>query len=239
MKKILITGATSGIGKELALQLSSKGHKVGLIGRRTERLQELKDEIGELAYIRTLDVTAHKKAEEVYNSLIEEMGGMDIMILNAGIGRIQMLPPWEAESQLIEVNALAFAHGCHFALDHFRNQKSGQIVGMSSMAALLAHHRAAAYTASKHFISNYMKGYRQKVKRMDADITITEIRPGYVWTEMTERARGMFWVAPVEKAVRQMIRGIEKKKNYVYVTKRWQLLAWVAKLVPEWVWDRI
>lgn len=239
MKRVIITGATSGIGRELALQLSAKGYKVGLTGRRTERLQELKEEIGELAHIRTLDVTDHEQAEKVYNELLEEMGGMDIMILNAGMGRIQMLPPWEAESKIIELNALAFAHGCHFAFDYFRNRDEGQIVGMSSMAALLAFRSAAAYTASKHFISNYMTSYRQKAKRVNGDIAITEIRPGYVWTEMTERSKGMFWVATVEKAVRQMVTGIEKRKNYVYVTKRWRLIAWVAKLVPRWVWDRL
>lgn len=239
MKKIIITGATSGIGRELAFQYASKGHKVGLLGRRTERLEELKKEIGDLAYIRTLDVTEHEKAEDMYNELIQEMGGLDIMILNAGMGRIQMMPPWRAESKLIEVNALAFAHGCHFAFDYFKANGGGQIVGMSSMAALLAHHRAAAYTASKHFLSNYMVGFRQKAKRVEADITLTEIRAGYILTEMTERAKGMFWVSDVKKAADQMIRGISKKQNIFYVTKRWRLLAWVAKCVPEFIWNRI
>ncbi|WP_103665433.1 SDR family NAD(P)-dependent oxidoreductase [Gracilimonas amylolytica] len=239
MKKIIITGATSGIGKELALQYASKGNKVGLLGRRTERLEELKEEIGERAYFRTLDVTDHELAEKMYTELIDEMGGLDMMILNAGMGRIQMMPPWRAESKLIEVNALAFAHGCHFAFDYFKKHGGGQVVGMSSMAALLAHHRAAAYTASKHFLSNYMIGFRQKAKRVEADITLTEIRAGYILTEMTERAKGMFWVSDVGKAAAQMIRGIEKKKNIFYVTKRWRLLAWVAKCVPEFIWNRI
>jgi short-subunit dehydrogenase len=239
MRSIIITGATSGIGRELAIQYAAKGNKVGLTGRRTERLEKLKAEIGELAYVRTLDVTDHERAEVVYQELIDEMGGMDIMVLNAGIGRIQMLPPWRAESKLIEVNCLAFAHGCHFAFDYFRDKGGGQIVGMSSMASLLYNHRAAAYTASKHFISVYMTGFRQKARRVEADITITEIRAGYIWTEMTERAKGMFWVAPVEKAVRQMVKGIDKKKNYLYVTKRWRILAWIVKCIPEWIWNRI
>ncbi|MEX0610328.1 MAG: SDR family NAD(P)-dependent oxidoreductase [Balneolaceae bacterium] len=239
MKKVIITGATSGIGRELAIQYSRKGHKVGLIGRRTERLEELKQEIGELAYIRTLDVTEHKHAEIVYQDLIDEMGGMDIMILNAGIGRLKMLPPWESEEKLIQVNALAFAHGCHFAFDYFINQEKGQIVGMSSLASLLASHRATAYCATKHFISNYMTGYRQKAKRVDADIVITDLCTGYVWSEMTERSKGMFWVSSTEKAVGQMIKAIEKRKNHAYITKRWILVAWLAKLTPQWLWDRL
>lgn len=239
MKKIIITGATSGIGRELALQLSKKGNKVGLVGRRTELLEEIKKEIGDLAFIRTLDVTDHDRAEVVYQELIDEMGGLDIMILNAGIGRIKMLPPWKSDEKLIQVNALAFAHGCHFAFNYFLNQEKGQIVGMSSIASHLAAHQATAYTASKHFISNYMTGYRQKAKRVKADIVITDIRPGYVWSEMTERSKGMFWVASTEKAVSQMVNAIEKRKNHAYITKRWRFVGWFARLVPQWIWDRI
>ncbi|MEX0721355.1 MAG: SDR family NAD(P)-dependent oxidoreductase [Balneolaceae bacterium] len=239
MKKIIITGATSGIGKELALQYSRKGNKVGLIGRRTKLLEELKQEIGELAYIRTLDVTEHERAEIVYNELIDEMGGLDVMILNAGIGRLKMLPHWESDERIIQVNALAFAHGCHFAFDYFRNQDHGQIVGMSSLAAHLASHSATAYCATKHFISNYMTGYRQKAKRVKSDIVITDLCTGYVWSEMTEKSRGMFWVSTTEKAVAQMVKAINMRKNHSYITKRWRLVAWAAKLAPQWVWDRL
>ncbi|MTI87109.1 MAG: SDR family NAD(P)-dependent oxidoreductase [Balneolaceae bacterium] len=236
---IIITGATSGIGKELALQFAAKGNKVGLIGRRTERLEELKHEIGELAYIRTLDVTNFERAEKVYQELIDEMDGLDIMILNAGVGRIKTRPAWRIDESIIEVNAFAFAHGCHFAFEYFLKQGYGQIVGMSSIAAHIASGRAAAYTASKHFISNYMTGFRQKANLTGADITITDLKPGYIWTEMTERNNNMFWVSSVQKAVQQMVRAIEKKKNHAYITKRWRLLAWAAELVPQWIWDRL
>ena len=237
--KIIITGATSGIGKELALQYASRGCKVGLIGRRADKLEELKTEIGDNAYIRPLDVTDLEKAESVYEDLAEEMGGIDIFILNAGVGIAKTIAPWRADRNTIEVNVLAFAHGCHFAFDYFMKQGHGQIVGMSSVASHLATHRAAAYTASKHFISNYMTGFRQKAKRVDADITVTDIRPGFVKSEMTARNRGMFWVAETDKAVQQMITAIDGKKNRAYITKRWRLIALVAKLTPQFVWDRL
>lgn len=236
---ILITGATSGIGKELAVQLANKGHKVALVGRREERLDELKKEIGENAYTHPLDVTDHDTAEEVYQRLIDEMGGMDMMILNAGVGRIKTHAQWESDHRIINVNAVAFAHGCHFAFSYFRKQGYGHIVGMSSVASHLASGRAAAYTATKHFISNYMTGFRQKVNHTDADITVTDIKPGFIWTEMTENTKGMFWVAPLDKAVKQMINGLEKKRNHIYVTKRWRFIAWFAEWVPQWVWDRL
>ncbi len=239
MKRVLITGATSGIGRELAVQLVGKGYKVGLTGRRTERLQELKEQLGELVYYRTLDVRNTTEATKVYQELIEEMGGMDIIILNAGVGRHKLLAAWESDEKTLEVNIMAFAHGCHFAFDYFNRQGHGHIVGMSSIASLVASAGSAAYTASKHFVSNYLTGFRQKAKRVSADIIVTEIKPGFVKSEMTENNSKMFWVSSTEKAVQQMVRAIEKKRNHVYVTKRWRLLAWVAKSVPQFVWDRL
>lgn len=240
MKNVLITGATSGIGRELAVQLSAKGYKVGLVGRREDRLKELQKEIGDSAFIKPLDVSDFDKAEVAYQELISEMGGLDIMILNAGIGRDSRKLIWESDRQTINVNVTAFAHGINFSFQHFLDEKkSGQIVGMSSIASTLASGRAAAYTASKHFISNYMTGFRQKANRMKVDITITDIKPGFIHTEMTENNKGMFWVAPVDKAVKQMIKAIERKKNHAYITKRWRLIAWIAKSTPQFVWDRL
>ena len=160
---------------------------------------------------------------------------MDIMILNAGVG-IDTFLKWKSDLKTIEVNVSAFVHGAHFAFNYFRSQKSGQIVGMSSIASHLASGRAAAYTASKHFISNYMTGLRQTVNKLDVDLVITDIRPGYVVSEMTANNKNMFWVASTEKAVQQMML-IEKEK--IYITKRWKLIALIASLTPQFIWDRL
>ncbi len=240
MKNVIITGATSGIGRELAIQFSEKGYKVGLIGRRVERLVEVQKEIGNNAFIKPLDVTDIENAEGAYLELINEMGGLDIMILNAGVGRDSRKLTWGSDWQTINVNVTAFAHGMNVAFQYFLDEKkTGQIVGMSSIASTLASGRAAAYTASKHFISNYMTGFRQKANRMRVDITITDIKPGFVVSEMTENNKGMFWVASTEKAVKQMVKAIEAKKNHAYVTKRWRLIAWIAKSVPQFIWDQL
>ena len=239
MKKIIITGATSGIGYELAIQLASKNNKVGLIGRRTERLEQLAEEIGENAFYRTCDVTDYETANVMYQGLVDEMGGLDIMILNAGVGIDTLLPKWESDHKTVEVNCTAFMHGAHFAFNHFRTQKHGQIVGMSSIASHLASGRAAAYTASKHFISNYMTGLRQKANKLEFDLVVSDIRPGYVVSEMTENNKNMFWVASTEKAVKQMVSAIERGKRRAYITKRWALIALIATLTPQFVWDRL
>jgi short-subunit dehydrogenase len=239
LKKVLITGATSGIGAELCRQFISKNYLVAGVGRRTERLESLQKELGPNFYYQSLDVTQLEEAEKVYIELTQQMGGLDIMILNAGYGNNSTFAPWKVDHTTINVNVMAFAHGCHWAFDYFKKNGGGQIVGMSSIASHLAHHGATAYTASKHFISNYMTGYRQKARRVDADITITDIRPGWVKSEMTDGIRNMFWVASTERACRQMIRAIESKRNRVYITRRWKLIAIFADLMPQWVWDRI
>jgi short-subunit dehydrogenase len=239
MKKVIITGATSGIGRELAVQFAKKRYLVGLTGRREERLITLKEQIGDSAFISPLDVTDFERAEVVFDQLIKDMGGLDIMILNAGVGRDSVLAPWRSDKKTIDVNVTAFAHGMHYAFRYFKKQGHGQIVGMSSIASHLASGRASAYTASKHFISNYMTGFRQKIRRLGLDITVTDIRPGWVESEMTRKNTGMIWLATTEKAALQMISAIEKKRNHVYITRRWRLLAWIAKLIPQFVWDRL
>lgn len=210
-----------------------------MIGRRTERLEQLAEEIGENAYYRTCDVTDHETASVMYQGLIDEMAGMDIMILNAGVGIDTLLPKWESDHKTIEVNVTAFVHGAHFAFNYFRSQKEGQIVGMSSIASHVSSGRASAYTASKHFISNYMTGLRQKANKLEMDLVISDIRPGYVVSEMTENNKSMFWVASTEKAVAQMVSAIEKKKKRAYITKRWRLIAIIASIIPQFVWDRL
>lgn len=239
MKKVLITGATSGIGYELAVQFINKGYKVGVVARRTKRLEELKNKLGKNLFYATLDVTDFEKAEQVYHQLIEEMNGMDIMILNAGVGSYRDLQPWDSDKKTLDINILAFAHGCHFAFEYFSRDKSGQIVGMSSISKDISNWRSAAYTASKAFVNNYMTSFRQKAKRSSSNIAVTELIPGFVESEMTAGQKGMFWVANTQKAVKQMIDAIEKRKNHAYITKRWRLIAWFLKFVPQFIWNRI
>jgi short-subunit dehydrogenase len=122
---------------------------------------------------------------------------------------------------------------------YFRQQGYGQIVGVSSIASLFGSSRAAPYSSSKAFISTYMQAYRQRCNNLSEDITITDVKPGFVKSEMTKGKKGMFWVGETKKAVRQMLRDIEKKKSYSYVTRRWRFVAWLLKLTPNWVLDRL
>ena len=236
---MIIIGATSGIGEELARQAVAGGYLVGGTGRRVERLESLKNELEDSFFYREMDVVQKMKASSQLLSLIDEMGGMDIIVLNAGISNYQASSIISMEHKIVDVNVSGFIQLFGEAYQYFRRQGHGHIVGVSSIAALFGSADATPYSASKAFISTYMQGYRQRSNRGGQEITITDVKPGFVKSEMTEGKKGMFWVAETEKAVRQMLKDIENKKSYSYVTRRWRLVAWLLKLTPNWVIDRM
>jgi len=238
-KKIIIIGATSGIGEELARQCVEKEYVTGGTGRRVERLENLKSELGNYFSYAEMDVTKFKDARKQLHKLIDELGGMDIIVLNAGISNYPSSSITSMEQKIIDVNVSGFVQLFVEAFNYFRKQGHGQIVGVSSIASLFGSSRAAPYSSSKAFISTYMQAYRQRCNKMNKDISITDVKPGFVKSEMTEGKKGMFWVGETEIAVRQMLKDIEKKKSYSYVTRRWRLVAWLIKLTPNWLLDRI
>ena len=238
-KKAVIIGATSGIGRALAEELHTRGYTLGLTGRRVERLKEIKNKLGNRVHIQFMDVVQTKKAIENLEELLSRMNGMDIIVLNAGVSNFRGSAQWKTEKRVIDVNIRGFAALNNFAFNYFEKQGSGQIVGISSVASLFGYGLSCAYNASKAFVSTYLQGYRQRANHSDADIAVTDILPGFVESEMTDGKKGMFWIAKKEKAAHQMVKAIESRRNRVYITKRWALVAWLLKLVPNWVLDRI
>ncbi len=238
MKKILIIGATSGIGYALAEEAHKRGYHVGATGRRQNRLDELSTKLQNYITIKCFDVT-DSTAKTSLIEIIEEMKGVDIVVINAGISNYQGSSVLEMEEKVISVNVTGFVRMMNTSYKYFKQQGHGHIVGISSVAGLFGWGTSAPYNASKAFISNYMQGYRQKAKRVKADITITDIKPGFVESEMTKGKKDMFWVAKTPKAAVQMMDVIEKRKHHAYITKRWRIIGWMVKLLPNFVIDRL
>ncbi len=239
MKKAIIIGATSGIGRALAVELHRRGYVVGATGRRMGKLLELEDELHHRIHIQQMDVTELKKSREHLQSLIKNMDGMDIIILNAGISNYQGASGWDTEKHVIDVNVTGFSSLANFSFTYFEEQRHGHIVGISSIASLFGHGLSAVYNASKTFVSIYLQGYRQKANHSSANITVTDIKPGFVQSEMIRGMKGLFWVSNTDKSARQIANAIDKKKNHAYITRRWRLVAWLIKLTPNWFFDRM
>jgi short-subunit dehydrogenase len=134
---------------------------------------------------------------------------------------------------MIEVNVMGFVAPADLAMRHLAERGSGHLVGLSSVASLRGGRPdATIYGASKAFVSNYMEALRLGADLSSLDIQVTEVRPGYVDTPMTRGQPGMFWVADVETAARQIHVAIKKRKRIAYITRRWRLVAWLLKALP-------
>ena len=237
MQKAIIIGASSGIGRELARVLHQNDYVVGLSGRRIELLSELQREIPSI-YIKRIDVTKTKEAIETLEEFITEMGGVDLVVISAGVGFINPDLNWEQERETIDTNILGFTAMANVAFKHFCKQGSGHIVGISSIAAIRGGSESPSYNASKAFVSNYMEGLRQKASKLKSPITITDIQPGFVNTAMA-KGEGLFWVASPGKAAWQIFKAIKNKKKHAYITKRWRIIAWLLKVMPDWLYNKL
>lgn len=233
MKKAIIIGASSGIGKELARILAKDHYILGLVARRVELLHQLQEELDTDTYIKYIDISRPDEAMNQLSELITDMKDVDIIIITSGTGYINHELDWQKEKETIDVNVSGVTSMINVSLKYFVGKNSGQIVVISSIAALRGGSDGPAYSASKAYISNYLEGIRIKVKKDNLNIAITEIRPGLVNTEMA-KGDGLFWVQPVEKAARQIYTKINKKKDVAYVTKRWRIVAFLMKHIPNW-----
>jgi len=235
MKKAIIIGASSGIGRELAKILVSHGYIVGVAGRRTELLSELNSELTSKCHMRTMDVADTSTSIETFNSLIAEMGDVDLVVISAGTGHGTPDLQWPNEKDTIDTNVLGFTAIADTAFNYFVKQGYGHLVGISSIAAIRGGRYAPAYNASKAYVCNYLEGLRHMSMKTKLPIYVTDIQPGYVNTRMAQGDRA-FWRASAEKAAQQIYCAIERKKPHAYVTRRWRLIAWVLKLMPNWLY---
>jgi short-subunit dehydrogenase len=237
IQNAIIIGGTSGIGRELARQLCGRGVRVAVTGRRRELLDELAREFGKNCIPRYMDVSQFKDARGCLADIIMELGDVDLIVISAGIGFVDPEHTWDKEKNTIDVNVTGFAAIANASYKYFSQRGQGSLVGISSIAAIRGGD-APPYFASKAFVRNYLQGLRRITAKSKSNVIITEVMPGFVDTAMA-KGPGLFWVAPVEKAARQILAAIDKGKTFVYITKRWRLVAWVLKLMPDWLYNKI
>jgi short-subunit dehydrogenase len=236
MKSAVIIGASSGIGRALAVTLSQGGYRIGAVARRTELLTQLQQELTGPCVIKTVDVSQPERAMPLVRELVAELGDVELFIVNAGAGFENAALSWEPERDTIAVNVAGFAAMVNVAVAHLEQRGSGHLVGISSVAALRGIGGAPAYAASKAFVSNYLQGMRYRLRKRNLPIDVTDVQPGFVDTPM---AGGTFWMASPQEAARQIAAAIRARKRHVYVTRRWRLVAWLMKVVPDAWYSRI
>lgn len=237
MKKAIVIGATSGIGKELARVLSQNGYVLGITGRRNHLLHELQTELPARSFIREIDISDSAAAVDNLNDLIAEMDGVDLFVMNAGTGFVDQGLPWHLEKATIDVNVSGFTAMVNVAYHHCVKRGSGHLVGVSSVAAIRGGD-APAYSASKAYVSNYLQGLRYRISKMGLPIAVTDIQPGFVDTPMA-KGEGLFWVASPQKAALQIYEAISKQKKHAYITRRWRVIGWALKVIPDFIYHKL
>lgn len=232
MKTAIVVGASSGIGRELARLLAEDGWRLGLASRDLEALEALRKELGPGHEAASLDVRDTEAVPGVLDELVRRLGGeVDLVVLSSGIGVENHKLAWEPEERTIRTNVLGFAACASWAGRYFLVRGRGHLVALSSVAGHRGSPFNPAYNASKAFVSNYLEGLRLNLGRYA--VAVTDVRPGYVDTPMTQGQRGMFWVADVKTAARQIQRAIRKRRKVVYVTRRWRLVALLMRAAPD------
>ena len=174
-KKIIIIGATSGMGRRMAEMYVEKGHMVGITGRRLALLQEMKQQFPEKIEYECFDIRGN---ENIYHiqSLINKLDGLDILVISAGNGEPSKDLSWEIDKWTVETNVNAFAEIANWSFNFFVQKGHGQLITISSIAAIRGNSWAPAYSASKAFQSNYFEGLSIKAKRLKKDVTIIVVR---------------------------------------------------------------
>lgn len=238
IQNAIIVGASSGIGAGLARALAKKGFALGLAARRIEKLEALSQSLNVNTVVRRIDVCDTIDAIHQFREIVSELGDIDLVIISSGTGHENPDLSWDLEHDTIQVNVTGFAAIANVAVEHFNGNNRGTLVGISSIAAIRGNGGAPAYGASKAFVSNYLAALRHKFAKAGSPILIVDAQPGFVDTEMA-KGEGLFWVAPVDKAVQQILAAIDRRRPHVYVTRRWRLIAWLLKLMPNWIYHRI
>ena len=246
MQNVFITGASSGIGAELARQYAQNGAVLGLVARRKEVLEQLQQSLPnpEKHYIYHLDVTNHAALEAAANAFNLATGGAHIVIANAGVS-MGTLSEFSEDipvfNQVIATNLMATV--ATFA-PFIRNMKSRaaiqpcRLVGIGSVAGIRGLPGAEAYSASKAAVISYCESLRVELRA--SQIKVVTICPGYIDTPMTQvNQYAMPFLMPVEKFARRAIAAVECGDSYRIIP--WQM-GWVAKLLrllPNWLFDRV
>lgn len=225
----LIIGASSGIGLAIARELSRKGFRLGVAARRKELLEDHAARDAAVVCAEAMDV-ALPKSVETFREMARVLGRVDFVYFVAGVGHLNAGLDWGPEEETLAVNVTGFARLCGEAMRLFEEQGSGHLVGISSIAALRGSAEAPAYGASKAFMSRYLQALRFRAKKSGQPVFVTDVRPGFVDTAMM-KAEAPFWVATPEKAARQVVAAVGRRRGVVYVTRRWGIIAGVLRLM--------
>ena len=236
-KRIIIIGATSGIGREVANIYIAQGWKVGVAGRRSQELESLRQTAPNRVYTQVLDVTAEDAPQKLH-ALIEQIGGMDVFLLSSGIGKQNYSLQAEIELSTAATNVEGFIRMTNAAYHYFDKQGHGHLAVISSIAGTKGLGAAAAYSATKRFQNTYMEALEQLARMNKLNISFTDIRPGFVATPLLKDDSYPMLMKATDVAA-HIVKAIKKKKRIAIIDWKYQILVFFWRLTPKKIWLRL
>ena len=239
MKRAVIMGATSGMGQEVASILAGKGWKIGVAGRREEKLKEIQQLFPQNIEYQVIDIEK-ENAPELLLSLVEKIGGMDLYFHGSGVGWHNEELDLSTELKTVSTNALGFTRMVDSAWHYFRQKGEGHIAVISSIAGVKGLGPAPSYSATKSFDNTYIQALAQLSRSSGLKIRFTDIRPGFVDTPLLDTSKHHYpMLMDQNKVARKIVRAVERKKRVAVIDWRYRILVFFWRLIPNCIWERI
>lgn len=238
MKKGIVIGASSGLGQEVARLLLDEGWQLGIAARRIERLEEVKALAPDRVEIQAIDVTA-EDAPKALDELIEKVGGMDLLFYASGVGKQNMELEADIELRTVETNGMGFTRMIGAAYRYMAQHGGGHIAAISSIAGTKGLGAAPSYSATKAFQNIYLQSLEQQSNMRRLNITFTDLRPGFVATDLLGDNPKYPVLLKPEKVAREMVKAVNHRRHVWVIDWRWRLITAMWRRIPRAVWRRL
>lgn len=241
MKKIIIIGASSGMGMRIATDFARAGWRVGVAARRLDRLESIKELYPDRVACSAIDVTA-QDAVEKFEDLIEMIDGMDILLYAAGCGWSNPDLDEAKDMATIDVNVKGFTRIVNAAYRYFKataNVSRGRIAVITSIAGVKGLGVSAAYSATKRYQWTYLQALDQLAHMQHVNVSITDIRPGFVDTDLLDKKRSYPMLMSIDYVAPRIERAIMKRRRVAVIDSRWLFVSGLWRAIPNCLWPHL
>lgn len=238
MQKVIVIGASSGLGKEVAKLLIACGYTLGLAARRTQPLEGLKALAPERVMVHAIDVTSDDAPQELEH-LIDMVGGIDLFIYTAGVGFQNMELEPDIELKTVNTNALGFTRMIGAAYRHMAEHGGGHIAAISSIAGTKGLGAAPSYSATKAMQNTYLQALEQQAHMRNLNITFTDLRPGFVATPLLGDNPQYPMLLKTERVAKEIVTAIKHHRHVWVIDWRWRIATALWRRIPRCLWRHL
>lgn len=238
MKRVVIIGASSGMGQEVARVYLQRGYRLGIAARREDRLLALKQETPDSVVTSVIDVTA-QDAPQKLRALIDELGGMDLFFYASGIGKQNRNLMPDIELNTVNTNAVGFTRMIGEAYRYFAEQGHGHIAAITSIAGTKGLGPAPSYSATKAMQNVYLQALEQQANARKLKIRFTDIRPGFVDTDLLKGDFRYPMMLKPDKVARQIVSAIDHKRHIAVLDWKYAIITSLWRRLPRPLWRHL